>query len=90
MLAFLAPVVTFLGKPLVKWGLIAGGVVALVLGVLWYIDGVRAEGKKAGAAEVTGQVQSNTIVIQREIQRAEDRGPRTPRDVSKRLRDGSF
>lgn len=77
-------------SPLIKYGLIALAVIGLVVGVLLYIDGVRSDGEKAGAAEVTTQVQTQTIVIQREIRRAEDNAPRSPAGVSKRLRDGTF
>ena len=79
-----------LSSPLGKAGVAALVVAALIGGALWYRSSVREEGFEAGKAEVTGQVQTNTIIIQREIKRAEDSGPRTPRDVSKRLRDGTF
>lgn len=80
----------FLAKPAVKYGAIALAVLGLVVGALIYVDHVRSSGEKTGATAVTAQVQQNTIVIQREIKRAEDNGPRTSRDVSKRLRDGTF
>lgn len=80
----------FLSKPLVKWGLEALAAAGLALGAVWYIDSVREAGFRAGKTEAESQVKSNTIVIQREIQRAEDRGPRTRRDVSDSLRAGTF
>lgn len=55
------PVLAFLGRPLFKYGLLALAVVGLVIGVVLYIDGVRRDGKKAGAAEVTTAVQGETI-----------------------------
>ncbi len=80
----------FLAKPLIKWGGIALGAIGLVVGALWYIGSERSQARKDGAATETVKVQERTIVIQKEIQRAEDRGPRTRRDVSDRLRDGTF
>jgi hypothetical protein len=77
-------------SPLIKYGLIALALLGLVAGVLWYIDSVRRDGKKAGAAEVTTQVQTQTIVIQREIRRAEDNAPKSASGVSERMRAGSF
>jgi hypothetical protein len=80
-------------KPAVKIGTVVLGLLAvagIVLGALWYVDRVRAEGYAAGKTECESQVKTNTIIIQKEINRAEDRGPRTPSDVSKRLRDGTF
>lgn len=55
------PVLAFLGKPLFKYGALAIAVLLLVVGVVLYIDGVRRDGRKAGAAEVTGAVQTETI-----------------------------
>lgn len=80
-------------KPAVKIGAVVLGLVAvagLVLGALWYVDSVRAEGFEAGKTACESQVKSNTIIIQREIQRAEEHGPRTRRDASDRLRNGTF
>ena len=51
----------FLAKPAVKYGAMALAVVGLVVVVVLYIDGVRRDGKKAGAAEVAGAVQTETI-----------------------------
>lgn len=79
-----------LTSPLLKYALIGVAVLGLVVGAVLYVGHVRSDGEKAGAAEVTTQVQANTITIQGNINRAEQAGPRTPRDVSKRLRDGSF
>jgi cadmium resistance protein CadD (predicted permease) len=80
----------FVAKPAVKW--IAGilGVVAIVVGVLWYLDSERSQARKDGAASVKTEVQTQTIIIQKAITDAENRGPRTRRDVSDRLRSGSF
>jgi hypothetical protein len=54
-------IAAFFAKPLVKYGAIALGILALVVGVVIYLDSVRKEGRKAGAAEVTGAVQTETI-----------------------------
>lgn len=62
-----APVASFLAKPLVKYGLIALAVVAVLVLVVRYIDGVRSDGKSAGRNEVITKTQENTIV---EIERA--------------------
>ena len=86
----IATIAGFLAKPAVKYGGLALVAVALVLGALWYVDRVRSEGYAAGKAETEVQVITNTITIQREIQRAEDHAPRSPAAVSKRLRDGTF
>ena len=73
-----------------RWVLAGLGVLAVAAAVAVYLSRVYRAGEEAGAAAVTEQVQTNTITIQRSIQRAEQSGPRTPRDVSKRLRDGTF
>jgi cadmium resistance protein CadD (predicted permease) len=80
----------FIAKPAFKW--IAGilGVVAIVVGALWYLDSERDQARKDGAASVKTEVQTQTIIIQKAITDAENRGPRTRRDVSDRLRGGSF
>jgi hypothetical protein len=75
---------------LLKYGLPVLAVLGLVVGAVLYIGHVRKDGEAAGALKVEHQVQQNTINIQRDINRAENSGPRTPRDVSKRLRDGTF
>jgi FtsZ-interacting cell division protein ZipA len=80
-------------KPAVKIGTAIVALLAiagLVFGALWYVDHVRAEGFEAGKTSCESQVKSNTIIIQREIQRAEEHGPRTRRDASDRLRKHSF
>jgi hypothetical protein len=51
----------FFAKPAVKYGAIALAIVGLIVIVVLYLDNVRDEGKKAGAAEVTGAVQTETI-----------------------------
>lgn len=76
--------------PAVKYGLLAVGAVALVLGALWYIDNVREEGVEAGKTAVESEVKTNTIIIQREITRAEKAAPRTRRAVADSLRSGAF
>jgi uncharacterized protein HemX len=90
VLALLSPL---LAKTGVKIGLGVAALVAvlgLVAGALWYVQSQRDEAFKAGEASVVTQVQTQTIVIQREIRRAEDNAPRSPAGVSKRLRDGTF
>jgi type II secretory pathway component PulJ len=77
-------------SPLVKWALIALALIGLVAGALWYVDSERRQARKDGAAAVESQVKTNTIVIERKIQRAEDRAPRTRRGVSDELRAGTF
>jgi len=57
---------TFFARPLIKYGAIALGLVLLVAGVLFYIDGVRRDGKKAGAAAVTTAVQAEGVKKQEE------------------------
>ena len=54
-------VAAFLAKPAVKYGAIALAIVGMIVVVVLYLDGVRSDGKKAGAAEVTGAVQTETI-----------------------------
>jgi hypothetical protein len=50
-----------LAKPAVKYGAIGLAILLMIGGVLLYIDGVRDDGKKAGASEVTTKVQEETI-----------------------------
>ena len=68
--------------------LIAVGVAIVVTaGSVWF---VYHKGESAGAANVTTQVQQNTINTQRKMDDAQSNSPRTPRDVSKLLRDHKF
>jgi hypothetical protein len=80
----------FLAKPAVKWGGLALLGLALVVGALWYAGHLRSEGKKEGAAETTVIVQQKTIEVQRKINDAESKGPRTKSDAELRLRAGTF
>jgi hypothetical protein len=86
----LAGLIAKFGGPALKYGLIALALAAAVLGALWYIDGVREEGFKAGKAETEVQVITNTVIVKDKIQRAEEKGPRTPAAVDRRLREGTF
>lgn len=79
-----------LASPLLKYGAIALALVGLVVGALFYIDGVRKAGYQAGKAETEVQVITNTVTIQREITRAEKAAPRTRRAVADSLRNDSF
>lgn len=63
---------------------IAALVAVIALAVVFH------KGETAGSAEVTAKVQARTIAVQRKITDAEAAGPRTPSDVSKLLRSGSF
>jgi hypothetical protein len=85
-----AKAAAFVAKPAVKW--IAGilGVAAVIVGVLWYLGSERSQARKDGANEVTVKAQERTIIIQRDIQRAEQAAPRTRRAVADSLRDNSF
>lgn len=71
-------------KPLVRYGLIALAVLALVGGALWYVDDVRDEGVESGAATVTNAVQKETIEKLHEAQQSKERTDeevrRTPYD----------
>lgn len=68
---------------------------------LWLIGGVAAaalvavgviyfEGRSAGGNAVRVDHLGKTIETQRSITDADAAGPRTPDDVDRRLRDGSF
>jgi hypothetical protein len=74
-------------SPLAVKAIAAGAVLLAILAGVWFIY---HKGETSGGAAVTVKVQQRTIEVQRKITDAEDRAPRTPRDVSKRLRDGSF
>ena len=66
--------------------LIAGAVAA----VLVIVAGIYLEGRSAGGnAERVDQL-GKTLATQRSITDADAHGPRTPDDVDRRLRDGSF
>jgi hypothetical protein len=66
------------------WKLAAGAaLVTIALGATWWAF---REGKHAGHADNL----EKTIATQRSITDADARGPRTPDDVDRRLRDGSF
>ena len=78
------------GGPALKYGAIALVLIGLVVGALFYVDGVRKEGYEAGKAETEVQVITNTVTIQKEITRAEKAAPRTRRAVADSLRNGSF
>ena len=66
------------------WKLAIGGALALIaLASLWWVFN---EGKRA---ERTGSLEKG-IATQRRITDADAHGPRTPDDVDRRLRDGSF
>lgn len=86
----IAGLIAKFGGPALKYGLIALALAAAVVAALFYIDGVREEGFKAGKAQTEVQVITNTVIVKEKIQRAEDRGPRTPAAVDQRLRAGTF
>jgi hypothetical protein len=62
---------------------IAGALTTMVLGAMWWAF---SEGKDVARADNL----ENTIATQRSITDADAHGPRTPDDVDRRLRDGSF
>ena len=62
---------------------IGAALVAITLGATWLAFD---EGKQAAKTDNL----EKTIAIQRSITDADARGPRTPDDVDRRLRDGSF
>jgi len=62
---------------------IGAALVAITLGATWWAFD---EGKQAAKTDNL----EKTIAIQRSITDADARGPRTPDDVDRRLRDGSF
>lgn len=85
-----ASAAAFFAKPLVKWGALALAALGLVVGALWYAGHLRSEGKKEGAAETTVIVQQKTIEVQRKINDAESKGPRTRSHAIDRLDAGTF
>jgi hypothetical protein len=67
-----------------SWKIAIGtALTAIVLGAMWWAFG---EGKGAARTDNLGK----TIATQRSITDADAYGPRTPDDVDRRLRDGSF
>jgi len=69
-----------------KVGLAVIVVVAVLVAVGWiYLEG-RSSGGNAARLDQLGK----TIETQRSITDADAHGPRTPDDVDRRLRDGSF
>ncbi|MBY0320935.1 MAG: hypothetical protein K2X72_19590 [Reyranella sp.] len=66
--------------------LIAGAVVA----ALAVAGGIYLEGRSAGGNAERADQLGKTIATQRSITDADANGPRTPDDVDRRLRDGSF
>lgn len=67
-----------------------GLVLLAVLGGLIAAGVIYTKGEHKGEATVKAADQKATIKTQKRIDDAESRAPRTPADVSKRLRDGSF
>ena len=66
------------------WKLAVGvALVTIALGVMWWAFN---EGKGAARTDTL----EKTIATQRSITDADAHGPRTPDDVDRRLRDGSF
>jgi hypothetical protein len=78
-----AALVSFAKSPF-AWALIA-----LVAGLV-YTGVVYKKGEKTGSTEVITRVQENTQKLQGKISDAEAAAPRTPHDVSRRLRSGDF
>lgn len=76
-------VLAFLKSPL-GWAAIAALVAAIALAIAFH------DGAKSGAASEVVKVQTRTKQVQGKINAAEAAGPRTPGEVSKKLRDGSF
>lgn len=69
-----------------KAGLALIVVVVAAGGAFWIYE----EGKGSGKTEVRVEQLEKTNETQRKIEDADARGPRTPDDVDRRLRDGSF
>jgi hypothetical protein len=66
------------------WKMALGAALAAIaLGALWWVF---SEGKHSARTDSL----EKTIETQRSITDADARGPRTPDDVDRRLRDGSF
>ena len=66
------------------WKMAIGtALVAIAFGTMWWVF---SEGQHAARIDNL----EKTIATQRSITDADARGPRTPDDVDRRLRDGSF
>ena len=67
-----------------SWKVAIGAALAMIaVGSLWWVF---SEGRRAERTETL----EKTIATQRRITDADAHGPRTPDDVDRRLRDGSF
>jgi hypothetical protein len=73
-------IAAWFAKPLVKYGAIALGILALIVGVVIYLDSVRNEGRKAGAADVTTKVQEKAL---QELDAARKSKEKTDEEVRK-------
>lgn len=78
-----AAVIAFLKSPL-GWAAIAALVAAIALAVAFH------DGAKSGAASEVVKIQTRTKQVQGKINAAEAATSRSPGDVSRSLRDGSF
>ena len=67
-----------------------GLMLVAVIGAVGFMAVVYHKGETAGGAAVEKKVQVITQKTQKRIDDAEAHGPRTSRDVSKRMRDGTF
>lgn len=54
---------------------------------IWFVF---HKGETVGATGEVAKIQTRTIEVQKRITGAEAAGPRTPKEVSKLLRDGNF
>ena len=74
----------WLAKPAVKYGLLAGAALVLVVLVVWVLRDEFAKGHRAGAAGVTGAVQTETIRAvegaRQEKEKAREEVRKTPYD----------
>lgn len=73
-----------------KWTWIAAAVVVAVTAALLYRAHVYDSGVSAGSAQTQIVVQQKTIEVQRKINDAESKGPRTRDDAINRLDAGTF
>lgn len=64
--------------------LVAATAVVIAVGIIYF------QGRSAGGDAARVDRLGKTIEIQRSITDADAHGPRTPDDVDRRLRDGSF
>lgn len=69
------------------WAAIAAAIAITVAGGIWFVF---HKGETSGAAAVTVKIQERTKEVQGKINDAQSAGPRTPSDVSKLLRAGTF